>query len=553
MKDVRRLKRAQFLLTGSALGLAACSNATFTPLSKLAPFARQATTRRLKNRVTTPAALFQGYNSVLGSGCSTAVTGDVTRTGSRATVRCSVCTTASEVATALGIDASLSVAYGPLASANVKTEFMSRQKITTYSVTLVVHAINTIGTESFSNVKLKPDLQVLPTDAQSTNDFVSTYGDSWISSISKGGEYFATYNFYSETSESQQDLRASIEASGIIGSVSVAGSVQTEINSLVTTSKVTTTFDQAITGVSVALPSPANIVDFALAFSSLTPTAPEITGFESKGYESAVEGFKQFDRQSWDKVVQNRKYFVMGDSANPALAKSFAKVAGIKNQIEDLKSIYDFYGYTGDPILLQRLPVANSDFDAIVAQIQLFESAATSTFPKLSLPSIQTGSPVFGYVVFVSPEFVHGNGEPFDDVPDASVYLHNRTRIKQVQLRSGDYVDKIITTYEDKNGTFIAEHGENGGKLSNALRLSRGQYVVGISGSGDAVIDRLKIAITGGQYLEAGGKGGFPFSWTTPNDRAIVMGFRGYKGTYHVVDKIGITYAYIKPAQWIPV
>lgn len=545
MKDDRRLKRAQFLLTGSALGLAACSNASLSPLAPLAPLAKRALVRRLKDRATGPAALLQGYNSVLGNACSTALNGTFASTGAVSSVVCTVCTSASEVASALEIDASLSVAYGALASVDAKTKFMSSLNITTYSITIVVHAKHSIGSERFTNVRLKDYIAAPGTDEEA-DSFVRTYGDSWISEISKGGEYFATYTFFSETRTEQQNLEVSLRASGIVSGVTVEANLQAKMSQFVSTSNVTTTFKQTITGIrNPTFPDPADFVPFALNFSSLELDSPTIIGFASKGYESGVAGFKA--SPSFDKVAANRRYFTQGDYTQPSLASNLATVAGIKNQISAIKQIHDFYGYTGDSVLSSRSQVAKTDFDAIVTQMQRFETAPTSSFTRPSLPSIANGTPVFDAAYFYSPEFVHGNGGiPFSDV-DVSTYFQNRTRIVKVQLRAGAYVDQIITTYEDVNRSWVTSHGESGGNLTTALQLLRGQFVVSVSGRGDAWIDRLRIAITDGRYVEGGGNGGYAFSWTAPGG-AIVMGFRGRAGAW--VDRIGIDYAQIKPAKW---
>lgn len=542
MKDDRRLKRAQFLLAGSALGLAACSNATLSPL---APLTKLAAARRRKNRATGPGALLQGYNSVLGNACSTAVQGSFSNTGAESSLVCTVCTSASEVAKALEIDASLSVAYGALASATAKTKFMSSLNITTYSLSIVVHAKHLIGKEQFTDVKLKDGLAAPGTDGDA-DSFVSVYGDSWISEISKGGEYFATYTFFSETQTQQQSLEASLTASGIVSGVQLDAQLQAKMTEFVSTSNTTSSFKQVVTGLrNPSLPDAADIITYARNFPALELDSPTIIGFASKGYESGVAGFTA--SPSWQKVVANRRYFTEGNYAQPSLASSLATVAGIKNQINAIKRVYDFYGYTGDPVLVSRQPVANNDFDAILKQMQQFETAPTSSFSRPPLPSIANGTPVLDSVVSHSPDFVNGyGGKPFSDV-DVSTYLQNRTRIAKVQLRAGAYVDQIITTYEDANGSWVASHGENGGILSNALQILPGQFVASVSGRGDAWIDRLRIALTDGRYLEGGGNGGNAFSWVAPSG-AIVLGFRGRAGAY--VDRIGVDYAQLKPARW---
>ena len=547
MKDDRTLKRSDFLLV-SSLGLAGCSNAAFSPLSPLALMG-QATRRRLRNyAVTGPGALLQGYNSVLGNGCSTALTGNYATNGAESSVVCTVCTTASQVAKALEIDASLSVAYGPFASFDAKTKFMSSLDITTYSITIVVHAKHSIGKEQFTDVRLKDGI-ASPVTAEETNDFVRIYGDSWISEISKGGEYFATYTFFSETRTEQQELQVSMRASGLVSGVSVEAGLQAKMNQFVSTSNVSSTFKQTITGIRnpPLLPDPSDFVPFARKFPSLELTSPTIIGFASKGYESGVAGFSA---PFFKEVAANRRYFTMGDADKPSLASDLATIGGIRKQMHAIKQIYDFYGYTGDPELPIRQQAAKTDYDAIVEQVQRFETAATSSFTRPSLPSLQNGTPVLTYSLASSTDFGGDGGNAFNDV-DVRTYLQKRTRIAEVQLRTGGMVDNIATTYEDANGiSWTKSAGGGGGTLGSPLQLLPGQSVTSVVGYADSVMYRLKVAISDGRYVQGGSIAGRVFLITAPRG-AIVMGFHGRAGA--IIYKIGLDYAYLKPAKWDPV
>lgn len=532
------------MLTGSALGLAACSKAALPQLSSLAPLAKQAATPLLHSNATGPAALIQGYNSVLGNAVSTALMAERTTISGQSSVVCTVCTSASQVANALEIDASLSVAYGPLASVDVKTQFMSSLEITTYSITIVVHAKKSIGEEQYTNARLKSGV-VSPTTAQETDDFVRVYGDSFISKITKGGEYFATYTFFSETRTEQESLKASMQASGIYSGVSVGGGLQVAMNKFVSTTKTTSTFKQTITGFrnTPVLPDASNFTSFANTFPSLELTSPAIIGFTSQGYESGVEGFKA---PFFAKVAENRRYFTV-DSSQRSLASSLATIAEIKNQITSIKQIYDWYGYTSDSLLSSRLSVVNTDLDAIRAQMQAFETSATSSFTRPSLPSLANGTPALTYSVASSPDWGQNGGTPFNDV-DVTTYLQDRTRISQVQLRAGAYVDKIITTYETAKGkSWVKSAGGPNGTLSSPLQLQQGQSVRTLLVRAGNYIDKIGIAASDGRYIIGGENGGVRHDWTAPSG-AIVMGFHGRAGSF--LDKIGVDYALIKPATW---
>jgi hypothetical protein len=559
MKDERRLKRAQFLLAGSALGLAACSNGALSPLASLG---NRAATARLRNRPNArgPAAIFQGYNSLFGDARSTALHGTSRTIGGGSKVTCSVCTSAAEVASALEIDASLSVAYGPVASVDVKTKYMSSLNITTYSLSMIVRAKHTEGIETSIDVKLDPSVAVPSTDAD-IDAFVSGYGDSWVSEIVRGGEYFGTYTFFSETKEEQTALEASLHASGIYSGVTVNAGVEAKMSNFLKTANVRYTFNQEITGIAnPSLPKPEQFIDYALSFPSLQLDSPTIIGFASSGYET-VPGLDRVFR----KVAENRRYFTVGDSAHPVgLATNLAAIALIKNQASDIQTIYNFYSYTGDATLASRLATARSDFDAIVKQMRTFESAATTTFPTLPLTSLKNGTPALNYDIGSSPDWGPSDiGKPFNDV-DVRTYLKKMTRIAEVKLRgSSGFVEQIITTYEDANGVYPPIiHGNDTGTYTRPLHVLPGQSVQSVTARTHpakfkSLLEGLYISLSDGRSIITGGTSGtLQPTWNRPSG-SIVMGFHGRVGTaggtQNFIYQFGVDYAMLKPAKWVPV
>ena len=554
MKNARGLNRAQFLIAGSALGLAACSNGAVSPLASLRKIASARRTNARPN-ARGPAAVFQGYNSVLGDARSTALKGTSRTIGGGSKTTCTVCTSATEVAKALDIDASLSVAYGPIASVDAKTKYMSSLNLTTYSVCMIVHSKHTEGIRTSTDVGLAPGVSVPSSDAD-IDTFVSAYGDSWVSEITTGGEYFGTYTFFSETQEEQTNLEASLHASGIYSGVTVNAGVEAKMSNFLKTANVRYTFNQEITGLAnPTFPAPEHFIEYALTFPSLVLDSPTIIGFASSGYET-VPGLNKPFR----KVAENRRYFLEGDSAHPGgLSRSLATIALIKNQTSDIQAVYNFYNYTGDALLASRLATAKSDFDAVVAQMRTFETAATTSFPTLPLTSINNGTPALAYDVGSSPDWGANHGNPFNDV-DVRTYLQRFTRIADVQLRGSTmFVEQIITTYEDETGKYPPiKHGGEAGTLTSPLRILPGQSVSTIRARTDpnaqSLLKSLHITLSDGRSITAGSSDGtLQPRWDAPNG-SIVMGFhgRGRDGTGSIafVYQIGVDYATLKPATW---
>jgi hypothetical protein len=88
-------------------------------------------------------------------------------------------------------------------------------------VHLVVHAKHVSGIHTATDVKPKEEAKKLL--VEDPDDFVIQYGDTYISSMELGGEYFAVYSFHSETRSEKESLKAELEASGFIKAVSLGG------------------------------------------------------------------------------------------------------------------------------------------------------------------------------------------------------------------------------------------------------------------------------------------------------------------------------------------
>jgi len=154
--------------------------------------------------------LFQGYDSLSSSGrTAAAVTGDRHPAGATSETYYRVCTDIETLQSSLNISASASASFG-FGSVDAKTSYMRNLKVTTNSVTVVVYTNIVTGSESARN----PKLTISPPG--DLNDFFLIYGDSYVKSVVKGGEYYATYVFYAESNEEQEHVTASLSAHGIV-------------------------------------------------------------------------------------------------------------------------------------------------------------------------------------------------------------------------------------------------------------------------------------------------------------------------------------------------
>jgi len=487
-----------------------------------------------------PVALFQGYDSMTDSGRQTAVTGTNQPTGGQSTSYCSICKTVTELAKSLQIDASLSASYMGLGSVDAKTSFFSSLNVTTYSLSIVVYASKVTGSMTRTNAALKKDIAI-PADDDQLADFVSTYGDSYVSSITLGGEYYAVYTFYSESEEEQTKLEADLKASGVVAGVSLSAELSTKMSSFSKTSTTRSAFNQKMTGIeNPPAVGPDDIAGFASRFATLTLDSPVVIAITTTGYEE-LAGF----RRHFGPIIRARRYFIDNDG----IVGKLAQLKQIDNQTTLIKHIYEFYGNHQDKVLEQNQAAVRADIKAIRDQLDAYSDDPTQSFTEPPLPSLANGSPTLKfehYADLIGSTF----GELFEDV-DVAAYLRRRTRITRLYMRTGDWVDHMETTYENEAQTWTAKHGEDRGDSQSALDLTPGQFFVQYSGMrDDGNLNGIVLRSEGGVGGRVqGGRGGGKEFDVQLEPGWFCLGFFGY-----VRDggcrSIGVHTAHLLDAQW---
>ncbi|KAF8637533.1 hypothetical protein AX17_002759 [Amanita inopinata Kibby_2008] len=124
-------------------------------------------------------------------------------------------------------------------------------------------------------------------------------------------------------------------------------------------------------------------------------------------------------------------------------------------------------------------------------------------------------------------------GHAFDDTQYA--IQATGTRLSEIRIRSGIYIDAIQLVFSLSSGTSTAPwHGGSGGYPSSFV-LQPGEYIVKIDGRAAAYIDQLRFTTnTGRQSQVFGGNGGSPFTWTNQSNlpSSGLAYFTGRSGIY---------------------
>lgn len=486
-----------------------------------------------------PTAVFQGYDSVSGRGLSSATIGSTITTDGVSASDISVCLDITTLAQALRINQSLSTGFGAITSFDEKMQFLQSLNLTTYSTSIVIYASHVVGIEATTTVSLASGITP-PTDKTELNAFFQAYGDSYLSSVTRGGEYYAVYTFHTQTLEEQSALITEINANGMYGGMTIDINLQKNLTRLINSTSIRYSFRQNVSGIlNPQLPDIDHLISFALSFASQPLTAPAIINFETTGYEHVPK------IADFEPIPSNRNYFV-GNGATDGLAKRLVQIQQLLNQINWLQDTYNFYGGFTDTKVQQVKTQANADLAAINNQIQQYEFDPTQNFTMPALTSLTYGAPSLCYQVGSSPAYGSSGGHPFNDT-NVSTAIQKHQRITTVQLRSGNYIDNLAVTYQLNNTIVQRTHGGNGGTLGPLLTLLPGQFITGISGRSGTYIDNLQLQISDGRTVGGGGSGGNPYAWKVPSD-CFVLGFSGRSGNY--LDQLQISYAGFQPAVW---
>jgi hypothetical protein len=486
-----------------------------------------------------PVSVFQGYDSVTGGGMATALTGETRTTGGESSLHYRVCEDVDELAEALEINQSLSISFGPFGSIDEKMKLVQKLNVTTHSTSIVVYAKHTVGSETMTDVALKPG-RTPPVGNAALKAHFRGYGDAFVSSITRGGEYYAVYTFYAQTRDEQTELEVEMKAQGLFEGVTLDAALQVKLNKFTSSSKMRVSVEQRISGIlNPALPSADKIIDFAAKFSSLPLDSPTVIRFDTSGYER-VPDFGDFQP-----IADNRDFFV-GDEVVAGLTASLVKLEALQNQIAWLQRVYAYYGGHTDAKVNDVAAKAKSDLAALNKLLHGYHNDPTAAFTAPGLASLAFGSPSLAYAINESPAQGGGGGAPFNDV-DVLAFASRQTRVSALQLRTSSYVEKLHVVYQGAAGTFEADHGGDAGTLTSVLTLLPGQFVTKIAGHSGTRVDNLQITVSDGRSVGGGGGAGGPFEWTVPKG-SFVLGFAGRSGGN--LDQIRVVYAGFQPATW---
>jgi hypothetical protein len=173
-----------------------------------------------------PTAIFQGIDTFQGQLRSAGITGTSNGSNTTTTNTVSICTDTESVSEAISASASVSGSVMDT-SADAKATFVENIGMTSTSVVVIVHTI-TQTTQTANTTQLSDEAATVLgplTGTQDVQDFYSDYGDSYVSQVVVGGEYYAAFVYDSTTTEQQETVTASLKASNLTFATSLSTSL----------------------------------------------------------------------------------------------------------------------------------------------------------------------------------------------------------------------------------------------------------------------------------------------------------------------------------------
>jgi hypothetical protein len=491
-----------------------------------------------------PGELFSSFDSVRrGTLAAKAVRGAVIRKGLPVSLNIQVCESASELARALEIDSSVSLSFGRAFNATAKMNFMNSLNVTENNVAIVVYVRNGTGRFEATEVALLPEEKAPSTDAEVVN-FFSGNGDSYVSAVSQGGEYYAVYTFRTTTRAEKTNLTASLKLGGVSGALKFDSETQVKLTNFMKSTQVSWTFRQEMTGVTgISLPKSEDMIAFGLDFSKLTMNTPVTTAIAIRHYED-IPNFGN----AFNKLTENRHRF----TEEKGILARFARLGSLQEQIKRLRDIYSVYGFDKDPGLDALSPMVEADRETIEQQTRAWRSNPLGSFASPELRSLARGEPILDFEDGENVSFGSRTGDNFEFMPVEDAF-RNHVRIESVQLADGEWgsrgqyhvIRRLKVGYSSPRGKWEVSHGL-GGAFGETLFLREGEFpsrlVVGHGG----LIDSIEVQ-AGRRTIKGGGPNGTIVEWK-PEPGSVVLGFAGRAGG--ALDQIRIIHARLKPARY---
>jgi hypothetical protein len=425
--------------------------------------------------------MWQGVNSVTGVAHSAAVMGETTSSGGTSDLRITVCESISQFKKTIEIGSSVSVGVGNIGGGSAKTTWAHSLQMDERTLSIVARVRRSVGLTTFEKVRLNEEADgyinrrlVAKYGMPSPQGFCRLFGDSWVASLERGGEYMAVYMFNTSSVQERTTLSQELSAYASYGRITASADFSRKMTEYSRKERRFSDLQQLITGFTNPPPYPApdKIAEFALNFSTLQLTSPAALAYTTRGYEEVP----QLD-DAFPEAVSARTYFIGSSSsgvleeASTGLMRDRQALLTKRTALNKIVRAQRRYGLPPDAALTQNGQAFEADHRAINAQIEAFSSNPNQRFTRPNLRSEAIGTP---YLLIRTPDPTkrfggdYGGALNFDDLGDGRAAILDGRRVHSISLcawrtfnpQSEIFVGlKTTFVYPDNNRQTVVAHG----------------------------------------------------------------------------------------------
>jgi hypothetical protein len=465
-----------------------------------------------------------------------------------------ICNSSEEVNQKLEVSGSLGV-EATTASFEAKASFAKELTRKSNAITILICSKHTFSGE-VKTAKFKETF----TDIK---DLLAQGGDSYISYVETGAEYYAAYQFIAQSSEQRSKISAEAEASFGKGA-RVKASLKAQLENVESKTSSVYTFKQRSVGYSGSLPDVDDIAKFALEFPGKDISNPALLKFETQSY-STIKGCPAKFAEKIDPWIYGYKkpeWYAF------SLLSMDRQAQVIMARVQAVKHLYAFYGADWvDPKLAQNIGKLEEVRTTINKWRRKFDQGKTTVEkPQLDVSCFEVPSPHFELEV----GYFKGRdgGGWFKDLDREMIYSY--VYPKTWRCKGGTAIDSMTTVYGCRNPTepsnermertFEKSHGgDGGGTISESASFSPNEIWwtgVWLDQGGDS---RWQNCVSGFEVKRRPeqeknyqwGRNSYSFEGSFVPDAASFIGFQGRAGS--AIDALQPVYVQFQKAYWNPV
>lgn len=449
-------------------------------------------------------ALFQGFSSAEGKTKPTTILkGDSGKANASSEIGVKITASSFELREALGLSREVGVGMDGLGDVSQATEFYQSLNVTETTLCVIAYAKRLVSTDFVKEARLQEGIRAPSTDAE-IDEFVAIYGDTFVSEVTKGGQYWAVFKFQCKSVEQMVALKNNLAAQGVVDGVQVKASITSSLSIASSNLNMTYEFTQKMIGVEAeAYPTQDEAITFVLGFiNSKNVKIDGICAFKLTSFYE-IPGLTE----SFKNIKHNQDLLYGSGTSNQFFDCAMYKHNQLSSLVESIKLIKKTYAYLSvkpEEVFMVKSAEAEKDYLNIMNVFEGYVRSPSQVITLPNTPSLNYGIPCLQLENNVSAAIGGDGGIPFSDM-QALRDFDVVGLPSLIGIDSGKYIDCISTEYKSsKNSRLMISHGRKGADKYTALEIRSGEYISSIKGQGGVYVDYLEYTLNTGYKITAG-------------------------------------------------